>query len=450
MRPVQGKIDLENKEFLQALELVQKTNQSFFLTGRAGTGKSTFLQYVREHVKKEFVVVAPTGIAAINVNGVTIHSFFRLPIRPLLPNDSEIQPFKKDSSRWKIINRMDVLVIDEASMVRADVLDAIDQSLRLNTGNKALPFGGKQVVLIGDLFQLEPVVGKNPGEQQIFTQLYPSPFFFDSYVIRGMKLPLLELKKIYRQKNREFIGLLERVRHGQPAREHLDRLNERFIRPEEARQKEFTITLTSTNAIAQRINNQQLEQLNAQKYGYEGTVSKEFEPSRFPTDLNLFLKEGAQVMFVKNDAERRWVNGTIAQVHELGDDYIKVKTDDGEIHTVQPETWENLSYEFNAGQNKISADVKGTFTQYPLKLAWAITIHKSQGLTFEKVVIDLGRGAFAGGQVYVALSRCTSFDGLHLLSRIAPRDIFIHHRIRSFSQEVKKGIFNVIAEKDTV
>ncbi|HNV80295.1 MAG TPA: AAA family ATPase [Tenuifilaceae bacterium] len=427
-------LDVNNPVFQTALDLVQETNQTFFLTGRAGTGKSTFMKHIVETVEKNFLVVAPTGIAAVNVGGVTIHSFFQFPLRPLLPNDEGIKIFWKNSEKRKIISAMDTLIIDEISMVRADLIDGIDFSLRKNGGNPNMPFGGKQVIFVGDIFQLEPVTIKGSGEQTIINEIYGNPYFYNAKVFESIELVTIELQKVYRQTDSEFVSLLDKVRIKDISQADLDYINTRVFSQSQLNENDFAITLTTTNEISNNVNYQKLDELDADSFLYVADVSGEFEESKYPTDPELVLKVGAQVIFIKNDTARRWVNGTIGQVCELTENDIKVRLKDGTSHFVEKRVWENLKYQYNKEKKKIEQEIIGTFEQYPLKLAWAITIHKSQGLTFDRVVIDFGSGTFASGQAYVALSRATSFKGLFLKQKLYSTDIYIDESIKEFAK----------------
>lgn len=427
-------LDTNNIEFQTALELIQETNQSFFLTGKAGTGKSTFLKHIVETVSKDFVVVAPTGIAAVNVGGVTIHSFFQFPLRPLLPEDEDIKIFWKDSEKRKIISAMETLIIDEISMVRADLIDGIDYSLRKNGGNPNLPFGGKQVVFVGDIFQLEPVTIKNSGEQKIISEIYGSAYFYNAKVFERVSLFTVELQKVYRQTDSAFISLLDKVRVKEISQTDLNKINTRVFSQSELNKNDFAITLTTKNDLADKVNFKKLSELKADPFTYNAEVSGEFEESKYPTEPELTLKVGAQVIFIKNDTDKRWVNGTIGQVSGLTDTEIEVKLKNGEIYSVEKRMWENIKYQYNKEKKKIEQEIVGTFKQYPLKLAWAITIHKSQGLTFDKVVVDFGSGTFASGQAYVALSRATSFEGLFLKQKLNSTDIYIDDEIKEFAK----------------
>ena len=387
--------DTDNQSFQDALSIVKDTNLSMFLTGRAGTGKSTFLRYVRKHVEKKFVVLAPTGIAAINVQGMTLHSFFKFPLRPIMPNDKGIKSFGKTSKTGKIIREADTFVIDEISMVRADMLDAVDTSLRINTGNHRQPFGGKQMLFIGDLFQLEPVIRTDTSEFDVLKQLYDSFFFFDALCLKRVQLINLELQKVYRQQEQGFIQLLDKVRSTDVLPSDLTQLNKRaFIQETESN----GITLCSTNRTAQSINDQKLLALESEPQVLKGWAEGDFPERMYPTELNLELKEGAQVMFIRNDPEGQFVNGSIGELTELSEDTLTVTLDTGKEVDVVPVVWENIEFGLDEASKQIVQDVKGEFNQVPLKLAWAITIHKSQGLTFDHVKIDLGRGAFAGGK----------------------------------------------------
>lgn len=427
-------IQLDNNEFQYALDLIQKTNQTFFLTGKAGTGKSTFLKYITSTVSKKFVVLAPTGIASVNVKGMTINSFFLFPLRPLLPDDSEIKRFAIGSIKRELIEAMDTLIIDEVSMVRADIIDAIDRSLRINGGDKNLPFGGKQVVFVGDVFQLEPVASNKNGEQEIIKRLYTNPYFFNAKVFDTVKLKTIELLQVYRQNDLDFISLLDKVRINEIDSKDLARLNKRLFSNDELDREEFIITLSTTNYIANHVNQQKLAEIEKQEYSYEAQITGVFESNRYPTDVELNLKVGAQIVFIKNDVDKRWFNGTIGKIKNLSKNGITVLLENGEFYALEQEVWENTTYKFNRKLNKIESQVTGDFKQYPLKLAWAITIHKSQGLTFDKIIIDFGRGAFAYGQAYVALSRARTINGLFLRRKIVSSDIKVSRAVKEFAK----------------
>jgi hypothetical protein len=426
-------LDLNNKEFQLAFNMLKKTNQTFFLTGKAGTGKSTFLNYFVKNVKKNFVVVAPTGIAAVNIRGVTIHSFFGFPLRPLLHDDACIKGAKKGSPKSKVITAMDTLIIDEVSMARADLIDGIDCYLRRSCGDSQLPFGGKQVLFIGDIFQLKPITNFTADEVRIFNEFYDSPYFYQAKVFESLQLPCIELRKVYRQSDPVFIDLLDKIRVNEVTQADLNQINRRVISGNNPWIQDFAITLTTTNAMANDVNTARLSSLEAEPFTFTAHITGEFESSKYSTDTELILKEGAQVVFIKNDADKKWVNGTIGKVCSLTQSRVKVKLIDGTIYTINTVTWENIQYHYDPASKNIKEEVIGTFIQYPLKLAWAITIHKSQGLTFERVIVDLGRGAFASGQAYVALSRATSLAGLFLKKGIRLTDIFIDKEIRDFA-----------------
>ncbi len=425
-----------NKEFEQAYNLMENTNEHVFLTGRAGTGKSTLLQYFRQKTQKNVVALAPTGVAAINVKGQTIHSFFGFPPHPISSDH-----IRKRKNR-KVYEELDTIIIDEISMVRADMLDAINYFMRINGKYRSRPFGGAQMIFIGDLFQLPPVVS-NDVEKRLFEFMYETPFFYSSQVLYNVDVKYIELKKVYRQKDGHFLGLLDQIRTKQLDYFTLRNLNERY-KPYFSPPKDGKfITLTATNAIARRINEVELEKLSNKKRLYQGEVEGKFEDRRLPNDMLLVFKEGAQVMFVRNDPYQRWVNGTIGTIQYLDEETVSVKVEGekGEVvHTVNKEKWELLKYVYNEEKASIDTEVQGSFTQYPLKLAWAITIHKSQGKTFDKVFIDMGRrGAFAPGQVYVALSRCTTLEGIVLKKPIKASDIMVDQRVLAFAAEA--GIY---------
>ena len=415
-----------NGDFKYALDLLEKTDKSLFVTGRAGTGKSTLLQLFRKSTRKKVVVLAPTGVAALNVQGQTIHSFFKFPAKPL--HRTEI---KKLRSR-RLYKRLEVVIIDEISMVRADLLDNIDWFLRKNREN-SLPFGGVQIVFFGDLFQLPPVVATEE-ERMLFRMEYSSPYFFAAHVFQQFELEMLELRKVYRQNNRHFIRLLEAVRLNLVDYDDLEDLNERHLPSFEP--ADYFITLSARNATVNRINVAELAKLETLAFSYIAKVEGQFDPRLYPTDLALTLKVGAQVMFIKNDPEGQFVNGTIGKVTELGEETIKVLVEEyGRVQLIEVEKleWEILRYTAAPNdESKIDSEVIGKFTQYPLKLAWAITIHKSQGKTFEKVVIDLGRGAFEHGQTYVALSRCKTLEGIVLKQKLRPQDVLVDEQIVEF------------------
>lgn len=433
-------LDTQNKEFQDALQLITHTRQSVFLTGKAGTGKSTFLKYICRHTRKKHVVLAPTGIAAIQAAGVTLHSFFKLPFRPMLPDDPDLSLqsgrifdfFKYRREHRKLLKEVELVIIDEISMVRADTIDCIDRILRVFSGNMRLPFGGKQLLFVGDVFQLEPVV---PADQkEILSLFYASPFFFSARVFREINLVPIELQKVYRQKDAGFIGILDRIRSNTPTRADLEVLNARYFPGFEPSNEEMYITLATRRDQVDHINEKKLAELPGAEWVSAGKIEGEFPEASLPTQLNLAIKEQAQVIFIDNDPERRWVNGTIGIVSCIDEEgHVFVLLENGVEHLVELTSWRNYRYKYNEKEKKIEEEIVGTFSQLPLRLAWAITVHKSQGLTFSRVVVDLSAGAFAGGQTYVALSRCTSLEGLVLKSRISARDIFVRKEIVAFS-----------------
>ena len=434
-------LDTNNKEFQDALQLITHTRQSVFLTGKAGTGKSTFLKYICNHTKKKYVVLAPTGIAAINAGGVTLHSFFKLPFRPMLPDDPDLslshgrifEFFKYPKEKRKIIAEVDLIIIDEISMVRADIIDCVDRILRVYSGNMRLPFGGKQLLFVGDVFQLEPVV---PSDQkEILSLFYASPFFFSARVFKDINLVPIELQKVYRQTDSVFINILDRIRNNAARKQELDTLNGRYFPSFEPQNEDMYITLATRRDQVDFINEKKLAELPGEEYVSVGKIEGDFPESSLPTQLNLSIKEQAQVIFIDNDYERRWVNGTsgmVSGIDENGNVYVLLES--GVEHLVEPTSWRNYKYKYNEKEKRIEEEIVGTFEQLPIRLAWAITVHKSQGLTFSRVVVDLTGGVFAGGQTYVALSRCTSLEGLVLKSKISSRDIFIRKEIVEFSQ----------------
>ena len=423
-------------ELASAFHEMEFTQNSLFLTGRAGTGKSTLLNYFRKNTIKKYVVLAPTGLAALQVGGVTIHSFFGLPLRPLIKNDPEIKAFGKGHPRLRILKKMDTLIIDEVSMVRVDIMDAMDHSLRLNMGNN-IPFGGKQVIFIGDVFQLPPVV-KNDEPRYSDDDEYYSPYFFSADAFRACRPSVIELKKIYRQTDDDFIYLLNRIRMGIANADDLAVLNQRYTTATGSHD-EFAITLAPINALADRVNEQRLMEIIGEGFEFTAKVEGVFPERLFPVSHRLRLKKGAQVMMVKNDLQGKWVNGSIGKIDELARDEIVVRFADGSRHKIDPVSWENKTYTWDKASNSINFAVQGTFTQYPIRLAWSVTIHKSQGLTFDRVIIDLGRGAFAHGQLYVALSRCRTLNGITLRSPIQPKDMIVDESVERFAARCNLG-----------
>lgn len=419
---------------------INNTGTSVFLTGKAGTGKTTFLRHICHTTNKRCVVVAPTGVAAINANGVTIHSFFQLPFTPFLPSLKNViseyslnkQHVRKE--KIEIIRTLDLLIIDEISMVRADLLDAIDDNLRRYRHSQR-PFGGVQLLMIGDLQQLPPVV--KDDEWELMKQVYPSPFFFNSKALQRTPFITIELTKIFRQSDSQFINLLNNIRQNKFDNDTLNLLNTRYLPNFQPNDSEGYIQLTTHNYQAQNINSAKLESLGGESYSFEAYIEGNFPEYSYPTDNVLTLKEGAQVMFVRNDSspEKKFYNGKIATITSISNTDIIVEDREGNTIEVKRDKWENIKYTINKDNKEIEAVVDGSFIQYPLKLAWAITVHKSQGLTFERAIIDVG-SAFTYGQVYVALSRCKSFEGLVLSSPITPQCAFNNNDVEIFNSNM--------------
>lgn len=415
-----------NDLFKKALDLLENSNRNVFITGKAGTGKSTLLQYFRENTKKRVVVLAPTGVAAINVHGETIHSFFGF--KPDITLD-KVKKIKFRKGRKNIYKEIDAVIIDEISMVRADLLDCVDKFLRLNGPKSALPFGGLQMIFIGDLYQLPPVVTSQ--EKHIFKGYYKSEYFFDAKVFGLMAIEYLELEKVYRQKDEKFIGLLNTIRNNTAGDAELEALNARFD-PGSNPKGGFCINLTTTNQMAKEINESHLAKLPGKDKVFVGEIAGEFDLKQLPTEIELKLKIGAQIMLLNNDPMRRWVNGTLGKIKKIGKDAVEVELRDGRIETIQPFEWQMFHFELNQNSGQLETETVGSFIQFPLKLAWAITIHKSQGKTFDSVVLDLGRGTFAHGQLYVALSRCTSLRGIVLKKLLKKQHIIMDYRVVKF------------------
>lgn len=421
-------LELSN-DFKYALDLLEKQDKSLFITGRAGTGKSTLLQLFRNTTRKKTVVLAPTGIAALNVKGQTIHSFFGFPAKPLSRKD-----IKKRRNR-RLYKNLEVLIIDEISMVRADMLDNIDYFLQINR-EVPLPFGGVQVVFFGDLFQLPPVVASD-AEAMLFQMLYDSPYFFSAKIFDNFQLEMLELQKVYRQDNRHFLRLLDAIRLNQLDYDDLEDLNDRYLPNFES--EDFYITLSARNAKVDQINQEELKRIPLPESVYLAAIKGDFNPRLFPTEAALRLKLSAQVMFIKNDPQRQFVNGTIGKIEKLENDSVTVRIEeDGQRRYVEVERfeWEIMKYSESKDHiGKIETETIGTFQQFPLKLAWAVTIHKAQGKTFDKVIIDLGKGAFEHGQTYVALSRCRTLEGIVLKQELRQRDVMVDERVVQFYEQ---------------
>ncbi len=421
----------ENVEFQYAWSLINNTGHSVFLTGKAGTGKSTFLKYLYEKVAKKKIIAAPTGIAAIQVHGTTVHSLFQLPLGPLLPGDERIRQQKFRKKKKTLLQKTELIIIDEVSMLRADTMDAIDLVLRLVCEDQR-PFAGKQLLLVGDLFQLEPVV--SAADVSVLQDFYPNPYFFSAIVFQKLDLVNIELEQVYRQHDESFIRLLNQFRSNHVDWDDLEQLNDRYDPAFEPPDDSFYITLSGKRVLADMTNKKKLDQLPGTLRIYKGVIDGDFPVKNLPADMILQLKEKAQVIFVKNDLtpERRWVNGTVGIIDRLEADRIWVRLRNDKVHEISREDWEHVKYEYDSKKRRITEEVVGVYRQFPLKLAWSITIHKSQGLTFDRVIIDLGSGAFAAGQLYVALSRCTHFEGIKLRSRIRPQDVIIREEVVEF------------------
>lgn len=442
-----------NEQFRRSLDVMENTPKNVFITGRAGTGKSTLLDYFRSITRKKIVVLAPTGVAALNVRGQTIHSFFGF--KP----DITVGKVKKiKGSRGRVFKEIDAVVIDEISMVRADLMDCVEKFLRLNGGNPGRLFGGVQMIFIGDLYQLPPVV--TPAERGIFTRHYRSPYFFSAQSFQDFEMEFVELEKIYRQKDDRFIGILNAIRNNSVTEGDLAVLNARVEkavirmpppapgpslqppsrtgRDNAVSNNKYTVHLLTTNAEAARINEEHLRRLRAGIHIYKAEIEGDFARNSYPAEVDLRIASGAQVMLLNNDQAGRWVNGSIGQAvkinreREIGADVICVRLQNGDVEDVRPHSWELFHYRFNEDTHAIDTEPAGSFTQYPLRLAWAITIHKSQGKTFDRVALDLGRGAFACGQTYVALSRCTSLEGIVLKRPVRRSDVRMDWNIVRF------------------
>ena len=423
-----SKIDI-NDNFKRVEELIKLDSPFIFLTGRAGTGKSTCIDYIKEVCDKQYAVLAPTGLAALHVGGQTIHSFFKFPAVP--PDPSSLYRLKEKNR--KLIERLELLIIDEISMVRADLLDLVDAALKLNRRSKK-PFGGVQILAVGDLFQLPPVIASEQ-ERIMLARKYESQFFFSANCMQDIDYDVVELETIYRQTDNHFISILESIREGEDYEEYLKELNDNCV----GRQLDGdAVVLTTTNLMAENINNNCIAKLSGEPFIYNGNFNIN-QQERLPSPSVLILKKGAQVMFTKNDPDGEWMNGMLAHVVTPTKNSVVVElSETKEPRVVKPVTWETYTYEYDEKTDRIIPTVSGDYKQIPLKLAWAATIHKCQGLTLERSIVDFGNRAFAAGQAYVALSRCRTMEGLSLRRPIRPNDIFVDQQVKDFYATVRK------------
>lgn len=421
-----------NDDFKKALNLMENTNYNVFVTGRAGTGKTTLLNYFKKNTKKSLAVIAPTGVAAVNIQGQTIHSFFGF--RPDITVSKVKEKYKK-VRKAKMYKKLSTIMIDEVSMVRADLLDCVDQFLRMHGPVKGKPFGGVQMIFIGDLYQLPPVV--TSSERKFFEMVYESPYFFSSDVMKNVEFEIIELNKIYRQEDEKFIEILNAVRNKSIDEELLDLLNVRHDPMFSPPDHEFYIYLTTTNAKADVVNDINLQKLSTKEFNFKASIGGEFNEKTVPVATSLSLKSGSQIMLANNDRNGRWINGTVGKIVDIvtdkeGGDFLMIELSGGEEVEVYPYTWEMYKFYFDEKTKKVDSKTVGSFTQFPVILAWAITIHKSQGKTFPKAIIDFDRGTFAHGQAYVALSRCVSLEGLVLKKKVEKKHILIDWKVSKF------------------
>ncbi len=447
---------MDNPELLLAEEFLLHTGKNLFLTGKAGTGKTTFLRNVLKKIRKQHAIVAPTGVAAINAGGTTIHSLFQFPLTAFTPDHQHsnldratnrialLKHLRYRKEKADLLRKLELLVIDEISMVRADLLDAIDFALQ-KTRRSHHAFGGVQLLVIGDLYQLAPVVKAEVWN--ILRHYYESPYFFDALSWKNSNPITIELKKVYRQSHQEFIGILNRMRRGETTSDDINRLNENFRNPEDLSHENY-ITLTTHNHKARKINQEKMQALSSNEQTYRAEISETFLETAYPAAKDLALKKGAQVMFLRNDPEGRYFNGKLAQVIVATKNRVEVKFENEERLEVEPVVWENRKYELNSETQEVETRVLGSFKQYPLRLAWAVTVHKSQGLTFDKMIVDLG-DTFSPGQAYVALSRCTSLDGLILASKIVRENVMVNNKILSYHRDTTSRDFltNILEEE---
>ena len=435
-----------NEQFKKALDLLERTGKNIFITGKAGTGKSTLLQYFRKYTKKAIVVLAPTGVAAVNIDGMTIHAFFHF--KPDITKEKVARIERPSAGIYQSIG---MIIIDEISMVRADLLDCVDKFLRLNGKNKNKPFGGVQMVFIGDLYQLPPVVvGK---EMALFRSEYKSQYFFDAHVCQqeSFQMEFIELEKIYRQKDEQFIRLLNAIRNKSATDHDIDAINKRVMINFEPKENECYLSLTTTKALSEEINRKELAKIKEKMYMNKGVIEGKFEQSHLPTEIELQLKVGAQIMLVNNDIGKRWVNGTVGKIIEIEERgkkvQVQVELPNGATVKVKPHTWDVSRMFYSKEKGGLDSEIMGSFTQLPLRLAWSVTIHKGQGKTFDNVIIDIGYGTFTHGQVYVALSRCTTLEGIVLRKPIQKKHIFMDWKIVNF---LTKHQYKIAEKKMTV
>ena len=449
------KLDTQNVEQQKAFDLVANTNTCLFITGKAGTGKTTFIKRIQEEINKNFLVLAPTGIAAIAVGGQTIHSFFGFPMQAMGPHTE----MNLSNDKFQILKETDTIIVDEASMVRSDMVDGMDRCLRM-VFKTNMPFGGKQVIFVGDLFQLPPVVKEGSADAEMLHDLYGTglPFFYKAFVLKRMNLPKIEFQKVYRQSDEDFLDILNKMRNGEVTNEDLALLNEHVKK--DANSDDYSVTLTSFNFMAEKINDEKLNAIEEEEFCYQAEIHDDFKKNDAPVPEFLRLKVGAQVIFCRNYPQAGYMNGTIGKVSKLDEAHIFVTLENGAEINVSKVDWVNLQSKYNSQTHKMESEVVGSFTQFPLKLAWAITIHKSQGMTFDKMHFDLSRGTFQAGQAYVAISRLRSLDGLTLSNPICPHHVTQNQEVRVFANsfndidvindelETGKAIYKYLIAKD--
>ena len=438
METLKNLIDPQNAEQQKAFDLVAKTNTCLFITGKAGTGKTTFIKRIQEEINKNFLVLAPTGIAAIAVGGQTMHSFFGFPMQALGPH-TEIN---LSNDKFQILKETDTIIVDEVSMVRSDMVDGMDRCLRM-VFKTNMPFGGKQVVFVGDLFQLPPVVKEGSADAEMLHDLYGAglPFFYKAFVLKRMNLPKIEFQKVYRQSDEDFLNILNKMRDGEVTNEDLALLNEHVKK--DTKGDDYSVTLTSFNYMAEKINDEKLNAIEEEEFCYQAEIHDDFKKNDAPVPEFLRLKVGAQVIFCRNYPQAGYMNGTIGKVSKLDETHIYVTLENGAEINVSKVDWENLQSKYNSQTHKMESEVVGSFTQFPLKLAWAITIHKSQGMTFDKMHFDLSRGTFQAGQAYVAISRLRSLKGLTLSNPILPHHVTQNQEVRVFANSFNdEGLIN--------